>query len=104
MLSLTKKQKQIFDYIKSFIEKKGYSPTLEELKKRLRLKALSGVYQHIDALIDKGYIMRDENATRGLSIRDLGKIDTDSLKLKYFLLPPDQSFLPVKKQLLLPKP
>jgi len=81
MLSLTKKQKQIFDYIKSFIEKKGYSPTLEELKKHLRLKALSGVYQHIDALIDKGYIMRDENATRGLSIRELGKIDTLEIPL-----------------------
>jgi len=81
MLSLTKKQKQIFDYIKSFIEKKGYSPTLEELKKRLRLKALSGVYQHVDALIDKGYIMRDENATRGLSVRKDEKIDTLDIPL-----------------------
>ena len=81
MLSLTKKQKQIFDYIKSFIEKKGYSPTLEELKKHLRLKALSGVYQHVDALIDKGYIMRDENATRGLSVRKDEKIDTLDIPL-----------------------
>jgi len=81
MPSLTKRQKQIFDYIKSFIEKKGYSPTFEELKKNFKLNALSGVYQHVDALIDKGYIMRDENATRGLSIRELGKIDTLEIPL-----------------------
>ncbi|NQU83084.1 MAG: repressor LexA, partial [Parcubacteria group bacterium] len=48
MPTLTQKQKQIFDFIKSFIDKKGYSPTFEEIKKFLKLKALSGVYQHVN--------------------------------------------------------
>lgn len=81
MPNLTPKQKQIFEYIKSFINKKGYSPTLEEIGKHFRLKALSGVYQHIDALISKGYITRNENATRGLGIREQGKIDTIEIPL-----------------------
>lgn len=70
MPTLTKKQKQIFDFIKSFIDKHGYSPTLEEIKKFLKVKALSGIYQHIDILINKGYITRDENATRGIGIKN----------------------------------
>lgn len=81
MFNLTKRQKQIFDFIKSFIQKMGYSPTLEEIKKHFRLKALSGVYQHIDVLISKGYITRDENATRGLGIRELKKTDTIEIPL-----------------------
>lgn len=81
MHNLTKRQKQIFDYIKSFVDKKGFSPTLEELKKYLKLKALSGVYQHVNALIEKGYITRDENATRGLGVRKPGKIDTLDIPL-----------------------
>jgi DNA (cytosine-5)-methyltransferase 1 len=81
MQSLTKRQKQIFDYIKSFIEKKGFSPTLEELRKHLKLNALSGVYQHVNALIEKGYMTRDEHVTRGLGIRDFGQVDTMDIQL-----------------------
>ncbi|NQU83561.1 MAG: transcriptional repressor LexA [Parcubacteria group bacterium] len=81
MPNLTKKQKQIFDFIRSFIERKGYSPTFEEIKRFLKLKALSGVYQHVNAIIDKGYIVRDENATRGLEIRKPGSSDTVEILL-----------------------
>jgi DNA (cytosine-5)-methyltransferase 1 len=81
MQNLTKRQKQIFDYIKSFINKKGYSPTFEELRKYLKLKALSGVYQHVNALIDKGYITRDEKVTRGLGIRQAEKSNTMEIPL-----------------------
>ncbi|MBT3539260.1 transcriptional repressor LexA [Candidatus Parcubacteria bacterium] len=81
MPTLTKRQKQILDYIKTFIDKNGYSPTFEEIRKFLKLKALSGVYQHVSVLIDKGYITRDENATRGLGIRKPGKNDVIEIPL-----------------------
>ena len=81
MYNLTKRQKEIFNYIKSFIEKNDYSPTLEELRRHFKLKALSGVYQHINTLIDKGYVTRDENATRGLSIRQKERSDTMEIPL-----------------------
>lgn len=81
MPNLTQKQKRIFDFIKLYIEENGYSPTFEEIRKFLKLKALSGVYQHVNALIDKGYITRDENASRGLGIRGLEKISTIEIPL-----------------------
>jgi len=68
MPSITKKQKDIFDYIKKYIETHGYSPTFEEIKAKFKLKALSGVYQHINSLIEKGYLSRNQNLSRGLSV------------------------------------
>lgn len=81
MPTLTKRQKQIFDFIKSFIGRHGYSPTFAEIKKHLRVKALSGIHQHIGALIDKGYLIRDENATRGLEIKSPSTINTIEIPL-----------------------
>lgn len=65
---ITKRQKEVFDFLKVFIDDKGYSPTLEEIKKRLRLSAVSTVHQHINALIDKGYIKRFDNLARAIEI------------------------------------
>lgn len=82
MLNLTKRQKQIFDYIKSFTDKNGYSPTLEELRDYLKLNALSGIYQHVNILIDKGYITREENAKRGLGVRQPMTSNTIDIPLR----------------------
>ena len=46
---ITKRQKEVFDFVKVFIDGKGYSPTLEEIKKKLRLSAVSTVHQHLHA-------------------------------------------------------
>ena len=81
MPTLTKRQKQIFDFIKLYIKKHGYSPTFEEIKRRLKVNALSGIHQHINTLIDKGYLMRDKNATRGLGIRSRGISNTIEIPL-----------------------
>lgn len=67
MSTLTKKQKMIFDFIKNYIDKNGISPTYEEIKKKFRLKALSGVYQHIESLSKKGLILKNNNA-RGIEL------------------------------------
>lgn len=67
---ITKRQKEVFDFVKVFIEDKGYSPTLEEIKKRLRLSAVSTVHQHVNALIDKGYIKRFDNLARAIEINE----------------------------------
>ena len=68
MQTLTKRQKQILDFIAEFINKHGISPTYEEIKKRFKLKAPSTVHQHIEALIDKGYLNKNENS-RGVEIK-----------------------------------
>ncbi|MBU1037239.1 transcriptional repressor LexA [Patescibacteria group bacterium] len=76
MPTLTRKQKEIYEYIKSYIRKNGISPTFEEIKKHFKLKALSGVYQHIDALIDKGFLIKNENLSRGLELNKQEKMVT----------------------------
>ena len=67
---ITKRQKQVYDFVKVFIDDKGYSPTLEEIKKRLKLSAVSTIHQHINALIDKGYIKKFDNLARAIEIKD----------------------------------
>lgn len=68
MPALTKKQKMILDFIKSYIDKNGFSPTYEEIKKKFKLNALSGVYQHIESLSKKGLILKNENSARGIEL------------------------------------
>lgn len=68
MDKITKRQREILDYIDGYIEKNGYAPTFEEIKEKLGLSALSTVHEHITALVDKGFLERDDRAVRGLSI------------------------------------
>jgi len=53
---LTKRQKQILNYIKKFIQKNEYAPSLEEIKEHFNLKSVSTIHQHIEALKTKGYL------------------------------------------------
>jgi len=68
MLSLTKKQKEIFDFINEYIQENGISPTIEEIRKKFKLNAISTVHSHIEALIEKGYIAKTDNHSRGLEV------------------------------------
>ncbi len=69
MSTLTKKQKQVFDFIKSYTSENGISPTIEEIRKGLKLKAVSTVHEHIKTLEVKGFISRDDDFSRNLSIK-----------------------------------
>lgn len=68
MSKLTKKQKQVFDFIKTYISENGISPTIEEIRKKLKLKAVSTIHEHINSLEGKGYISKSENSARSLSL------------------------------------
>ncbi len=65
---LTKRQKQILDYIKQFIRHKGYAPTFEELRRHFKLVSKSTVHGHIKALELKGYIKRLNHKSRAIEI------------------------------------
>ena len=65
---LTKRQKQILDFIKLFQKKRGYSPSLEEIKKHLRLSAVSTVHHHIKSLEDFGYLSKEDNQPRAIEL------------------------------------
>ena len=66
MKPITKKQKQVFDFINTYIAENGISPTIEEIRKKLKLKAVSTIHEHINSLKEKGYLSRSENSARGL--------------------------------------
>src|SRR3989338_8190270 len=65
---LTKRQKQILDYIQSYARKRGYSPSLEDTKKHFRLSSVATVHQHIEALRHKGYLKKQANQPRRIEI------------------------------------
>ena len=64
---LTKRQKQILDLVTTYTQKHGYAPSLEEIKKRLKLKSVSTIHEHIATLENKGYLQKQKNQPRSVS-------------------------------------
>jgi len=65
---LTKRQKQLYDYIDDFIARHGYAPTLEEIGARFRLSSLATVHKHLTNLEEKGLIKRKWNFSRAIEM------------------------------------
>ena len=68
MTALTKKKKQILDFIQNFREGKGYFPTLEEIRKHFRLSSLSTVHQHLSELEELGLVERGYGKARDMKV------------------------------------
>ncbi len=64
--ALTKKQRRTLDYITSFIEQHGYSPSYREIANGLKLNSVATVAQHIDSLVGKGLLQKGNNSARSL--------------------------------------
>ncbi|MEO7145556.1 MAG: transcriptional repressor LexA [Bryobacteraceae bacterium] len=67
-MALTKRQKQVLDFLADFVEKHGYSPSYEELADGLGLASLATVHKHVLALETKHYIRRSFNQSRSLEV------------------------------------
>lgn len=67
MPTLTKKQKEVYDFVSSYLLENGISPTIEEIRKELGLKAVSTVHEHISSLKEKGYLSKEDNLARGIT-------------------------------------
>jgi repressor LexA len=65
---LTAKQRQIFDFIRSYIEGQGYPPTIRDICKEFRIRSPNGVMCHLKALEKKGKINRNLKLSRGITI------------------------------------
>src|SRR5258705_4078057 len=72
-MALTKRQKEVLDYLVSFETKHGYSPSFEEIGKGLKLTSLATVHKHITTLEKKGFIRRGYNQSRSIEIVQLPK-------------------------------
>ncbi|HJN44553.1 MAG: repressor LexA [Acidobacteria bacterium] len=68
MQPLTKRQREILDYLNEFIAKFGYAPSLEEIGRRFGLSSLATVHKHLTNLQDKGFIRRAWNRSRSVEV------------------------------------
>ena len=68
MLPLTKRQREILDYLNEFIAQHGYAPSLEEIGKRFSLSSLATVHKHLTNLQEKGFIRRAWNRSRSVEM------------------------------------
>ncbi|PCJ20732.1 MAG: repressor LexA [Candidatus Cloacimonadota bacterium] len=73
-MALTKKQREIFDFLKIFIESKGYSPSIREIQDEFGLSSPATVHKHLSLLEQKSYIRKDANKNRSIDIVDASEV------------------------------
>jgi len=83
-MAITKRQREVYDFISQFVSGKGYSPSFEEIGEALGLSSLATVHKHISNLESKGLLKRDYNRSRSIDVVPIrGKAKTP---------PPDTRF------------
>ncbi len=68
MQPLTKRQREILDYLQEFIQHHGYAPSLEEVGRQFGLSSLATVHKHLTNLQEKGFIRRSWNRSRSVEL------------------------------------
>ena len=63
---LTRRQREIFDFIRSFVAEHGYSPSLEEIGSEFGLRSVATVHKHVQHLVEKGYLRKAWNRSRSV--------------------------------------
>ncbi len=76
---LTRRQRQIFDFVRDFVSERGYSPSLEEIGGHFGLSSVATVHKHVQHLSEKGYLRKAWNRSR--SIEPLLDSDTGAVEL-----------------------
>jgi repressor LexA len=79
--SLTRKQQQIYDFIKDKIMNRGYGPTVREIGAHFGIRSPNGVMCHLKALEKKEMISRDERMSRAITLTDAPQLKRTSLPL-----------------------
>ncbi len=67
-MHLTRRQKEILDFLNGFIKQEGYAPTIEEIAEHFSLRSLATVHKHLSNLQKKGLIKREWNRSRALEL------------------------------------
>ncbi|MGA2261719.1 MAG: transcriptional repressor LexA [Acidobacteriota bacterium] len=68
-MKLTKRQKEILDFVTGFIEREGYSPSMEEIAEHFHFASLNAVFKHLEALEARGHLHRDANRARSIELK-----------------------------------
>jgi len=72
-VTLYKRQKQILDFLSQYIQKNGYSPTLQQIADALGVSSLATIHEHLKTIAKKGVIRKFEGAVRGIELTDKKK-------------------------------
>lgn len=67
-VTLYRRQRQILDFLEQYIQRNGYSPTLQEIADALGLRSLATIHEHVYALVKKGLVRRYEGSVRGIEL------------------------------------
>ena len=67
-MALTRRQKEVYDFLAGFVEEHGYSPSFEEIGEGLGLSSLATVHKHVSNLEEKGLLKRDYNRSRSIDL------------------------------------
>lgn len=76
---ITKKQKEVLDFISKYAENNGYAPSLEEIRVAFKFASVSTPYHYVKKLKGEGYIKKDDNRPRAISVYPGGKIKSPIL-------------------------
>lgn len=67
-MAITKRQRQVYDFIAHFVQENGYSPSFDEIGKGMSLNSLATVHKHVSNLETKGLLKRDYNRSRSIDL------------------------------------
>ena len=67
-MAITKRQRQVYDFIHDFVQEHGYSPSFEEIGSGMGLSSLATVHKHVSNLEKKGLLRRDYNRSRSIDV------------------------------------
>lgn len=68
MQPLTKRQREVLDFIVGFLRAKGYAPSLAEIGEHMHLTSLATIHKHVTNLTTKGYVKRMWGCSRSIEI------------------------------------
>jgi repressor LexA len=65
-VALTRRQREIYDFIREFLSEKGYSPSLQEIGAHFGLSSVATVHKHVEHLVEKGLLRKAWNRSRSV--------------------------------------
>ena len=80
-MALTRKQKEVLDYITDFVREQGFAPTQKEIQAHFGFKSLGSVQDYIKYLTQGGFLNNDSHSVRGLTPSHLSSQGTEEIPL-----------------------
>ena len=84
----TRRQREVLDYITTFIEERGYEPSYQQIARHFRIASKSAIAKHIAALENQGLLSRQrENGSFGLQVKQKESVSESVFDLEWLEIP-----------------